>query len=326
MADNTQNQSPFDLGKIIIDGNSAMLNSGQNIQQNDPKNVLLGLLATTSATQDPNSPTGLPQAAIDAAAKVQKDYYTKHAQDVVDTHPDGIAILNQLINTHNAATQGSDSYTSSTQPKSQQTNTITPIQQNAMDIVEPQGVHPLGALLNLLGNVTGMRAANQAINSVQLGNLGKAQKITGQEPLQQKDIEQSALETQQKINQALMVPPTQAEKMSNAAAYAGYKTTALKDMLDNTDKTISQQNDILKNMQGYSSWFNKPFGAMPKEAQDAMKKMKQLQLERIGVASELNKHQQLLASGGVSKSPFIEGQIYTDANGNKATFKNGKFQ
>jgi hypothetical protein len=51
-------------------------------------------------------------------------------------------------------------------------------------------------------------------------------------------------------------------------------------MLDNTDKTISQQNDILKNMQGYNSWFNKPFGAMPKEAQQAFKKIKQLQLEK----------------------------------------------
>lgn len=312
MNDNQQSFSPIDLGKIIIDGNHAMLNNGQDNGNNEAKNTLIGLLSTVSAQPTQSSPTGLPQSAIDAASKVQKDYYTHHAEDLVNNHPDGIAILNQLIDTHNSSIPNEESMPKNNaqvaQPKSQ-SNQL------------PNSANFGGILSRLTGidlqpDVTGQR----------ISNIQGIQKLQGQEPMQQADIQKMALETQQKIDQATMVPPTQAEKMQNSAAYAGYKTSALKDMLDNTDKAMAQQNDIMKNMQGYSSWFNKPFGAMPKEAQGAMKKLQQLQLERIAVSSKLNEHQKLLASGGSSTSPFVEGQIYTDANGNKATYKNGKFQ
>lgn len=56
-------------------------------------------------------------------------------------------------------------------------NNLDPLKKQALDIVQPQGFHPLGMLLNLAGNVTGMSAANQAINSVRLSNISQAQDI-----------------------------------------------------------------------------------------------------------------------------------------------------
>lgn len=307
MSDN--NNSPIDLGTLLINANDSMLsNKSQSSTGSDIKSQLVSKNPFTNLTNDQ----------ADALASVIKAANKSSAEEAFQQigHDNSAA----LVALH---TLTSPQQTDTSNNNIQYKNSINSSNSNNSDLQNKalNQINGSGLLSRLLG-----MDLNPEMTGQRMANLQSAQKITGQEPLQQKDIEQSALETQQKINQALQVPPTQAEKMQNAAAYAGYKTSALKDMLDNTDKAMSQQNEVIKNMQGYSSWFNKPFGAMPKEAQSAMKKLQQLQLERIAVSSKLNEHQKLLASGGSSNSPFIEGQVYTDANGNKATYKNGKFQ
>lgn len=308
------NPNSFDLLKLIT-------SAAKSIVQSDPNNPMQNWKGTANTTQTINPDTGLHDDQAKAIQGVLSKYDKQQAEEAFAMK--GPEAMRQLLDYHYSTSPSNQEDGSSSSNKQ---DSSTGIQKQAMGIVNPQGVHPLGLLLNLIGNMTGANAVAEGVKSLKLNNLRGAQTILGKEPLQQEEIDKSALETQQKINQALTVPPTQAERLSNAAAYAGYKTTALKDMLDNNNTAMTQQNDILKNMQGYSSWINKPFGTIPKEAQQAVKRLKQLQLERTGINSELNKHQQLLASGGVSKSPFIEGQVYTDAQGNKATFKNGKFQ
>lgn len=335
MADNSQtntmqnwhgDNTPMQPGPDILSMLSGLIQKGLQASG--------GTDAQASQPQD-NQPQLHPiaQAAQDGAVKATKEQayqavlqggpiVAKHISDMYGSGNDS-----NFLPTQPTPAQAVNTLKGILPAQTSSTPTADPIQQQASNIVSPQsGFHPIGDVLNLLGTITGVSALNQGIKGIQLDNLEKAQKLTGKVPLQQSDIDKATLETNQKINQALTVPPTQAEKLQNAAAYAGYKTTALKDMLDNNNTAQTQQSEILKNMQGYSSWFNKPFGAMPKEAQQAVTKLKQLQLERLAVASELNKHQNLLASGGVSTSPFKEGQVYTDANGNTATFKNGKFQ
>lgn len=68
------------------------------------------------------------------------------------------------------------------------------LQDQAMGIVNPQGMHPLGMLLNLIGNVSGMSAANQAINSVKLSNISQAQDITGSKPVAETEYLKQAVE------------------------------------------------------------------------------------------------------------------------------------
>lgn len=199
MADNNQTSSPIDLGKLIIDGNHAMLNPGASQGNNGGESQ--GLLQK-------NSVTGLTDDQANALASVIKASNKTHAEEAYNTlGHDGAATLVAL---HNIASQGQSNTgdVQPVQPQPQQNtivqqpvinqpqysqNQLTSLQQQAMNIIQPQGVHPLGMALNLLGNITGMRAANQAINSAQLNNIGKVQKITGQEPLQQSEIQTNQL-------------------------------------------------------------------------------------------------------------------------------------
>ncbi len=89
---------------------------------------------------------------------------------------DPTQLLSGLIAANMTGGQTSTAPAPASQPQ------LTPIQQQAQNIVSPQGIHPLGMLLNLIGNVSGMSAANQAINSVKLANLGEAQKVIAGQP------------------------------------------------------------------------------------------------------------------------------------------------
>ncbi len=336
--DNNTSSNPLDVLKSILD----LANNNQQVQQQASS---LNAQDKTQATQN---------AYQKGVAKALSEQGYKHGAEALQAgvDPNEIANHDMMQPTPVPGTPGGDirslTITGQNNTPAQSNDVaaqllsslVNPVPQNkqigqqvldqTQQIITPEHRTILGNLLNGIGNITGINAMNaiseQGAKSLKLGNLETAQKLAGQQPLQQKDIEQSALETQQKINQALTVPPTQAEKMQNAAAYAGYKTSALKDMLDNTDKAMAQQNDMIKNMQGYNAWWKKPVGMMPKEAQLAIKKLDQLQKERIAVHSLLNEHQGLIASGNVSTSPFIEGKQYKDKDGNTATFRNGKFE
>ncbi len=332
----------FDLGKWL-----------QNVVQGDPNSPMQNWQGTANGSSMDQMPSSnLPPQAHDAAEKVLNKAYTDFATQIATQHPDGLSILSHLVNNTqpNQQPQQQQSQDNSgglgdlrpivingnptpggnpisgnpvaTQPQSTE---ITPEDQVKKNIMAGlvQSTQPKGFFGRWQDNFN--KQVGNMTTADQLANLAVAQKMVGGEPIQEADIQKAAVETQQKIAQATMVPPTQAEKMQNAAAYAGYKTTALKDMLDNNNTAMAQANETIKNMQGYSAWGNKLLGTWPKEAQAAYKNLQKLKLERIGISSELNNHQQLLASGGASKSPFVNGQVYTDKSGNKATYKNGQW-
>ncbi len=324
MADNisSQDSSPIDLGKLVIDGNNAMLsNQSQSSNGDDPKATLISLISQLSAngnTPNTPNPTGLPQAAIDAAAKVQKDYYTKHAQDLVDQNPNGIAVLNQLIDTHNSVNKNQDNKTVNVPPPTSSEPTMTPIQQQAMGIIQPQGFHPLGAAFNLLGNITGMRAANQATNSVELSNLAQAQRLTGQEPMQQEELQRNKL------------PLTAAQQAEAAGAY----NTALinqhnelqKGITDQITSTATAIDQLVKNTPIGDKAYGSPYYDTLKQLQN---RLQGLTNQGKGVVQSFKDLQLKNPSGGNTQSPGIQtfnvgGITYNIPSNKVAAFKKAK--
>ncbi len=214
--------SPIDLGTLLINGNDAMLsNKSQSSTGDDPTAILTSLVAQLSSqgnnnktsegnTQQPNI-SSLPPAAIDAASKVQKKFYMQHAEDLVNSHPEGIAVLNQLLATH-ASNGGSDNSVpqennppptpTNPQPnkniqQSDQTqqapvsidDQIAQINKQAALNVAQRNLSaskPQGFMQRFSNNIAKMEGA--VTQEDLLKNMGLIQKLAGAEPLQPQEI------------------------------------------------------------------------------------------------------------------------------------------
>lgn len=123
--------------------------------------------------------------------------------------------------------------------------------------------HPVGALLNLIGNMTGVSAVNAGIDTLRLNNMEKAQAITGTEQIQPKesatfragqntaqlDALKSSAEQLQKQYDSLNTEFTNEEKTITAGAKLGNLITFQgQNMTPRMKEIVIDKNRIAKNL------------------------------------------------------------------------------
>ena len=213
--------------------------------------------------------------------------------DIMNPQSDTLKVLSSLVALATPQAQSNDSSSINQQSgiKEQQptqndnSSQLTPLQQQAMDIIQPQGVHPLGLLLNLIGNVTGMSAANQAINSIKLDNIGKAQKVIAGQPAEIAVPEAQAKQLLQKISGQEPIQPYEAAQLR-----AGQNTaqiTALNDSIDTLQKRRDSLNQEFLNEQKTISAGAKMGNLLSFKGQNMTPRMVAIKKEQFGIDKQL---------------------------------------
>lgn len=174
-----------------------------------------------------------------AAEKALTNNLNDHAQQLLATHPDGAAILAAHIdnpsltaNPHldkmsvlkDLLANSPDSLSFSGQPGTGQDGAdasspeITDIQKQVQKIITPEHRTLLGNILNGIGNITGINAmaaiSEQGAKSMKLANLGTAQTMLGQQPIQPLEAQKMDRETLKNAVEA-----TTAQLTNSQAAY-----------------------------------------------------------------------------------------------------------
>lgn len=189
MADNTQTSSPIDLGKIIIDGNHALLNpsSSQGNMEGQQQNLL-----------NKNPATGLNDDQIKALTAVINAANKKHAEEFVQSQ--GVDQAAALVALHNLTSRGmsqnSDFQQTIQQPVQQ--NIQQPVQKNTQQINNNQYGYspdnPVSSFFNMLGIQP--TAQNQVLLTQAKMNR---QKLAGEEPLQVGEAQKIGMETMKEL-------------------------------------------------------------------------------------------------------------------------------
>lgn len=168
-----------------------------------------------------------------------------------------------------AANMANQSSTGDTSGSITQDNSQNNQQQNPQqDLIKQQAMKIIAPATTILGKLFESAGFGTETKAKQLNNLASAQKITGQEPLQQSEYEKTALETKQKIDQALEVPLSQPELANNQTAIYGHQITAVNDMYQKTMDEIAKSNEEIKALGDFRTLPGKLFGHMP----DSIKK------------------------------------------------------
>ncbi len=199
-----------------------------------------------------------------------------HAQNLLDTHPDGATILASVLATHMANNP-------ETSQEGDVNSSNTPIQKQAQDIITPEHRTILGNILNGIGNITGFNAmsniSEQGAKALKLSNLSAAQDILGQKPLQPKDIAEMDINTYK----------AGLEATHQALAVEGQKFNALQDLYGKLNETKGKPNQLL---------------GMPSEEQKNVYKSLQLAAKNINThvnnLGELINNRPKVSSQGVS--------------------------
>lgn len=185
------NPNNFDLGKFLQSVVSSAVTT-------DPNNPMQNWQGTANS-----NPSGLHDNQAKALDTVLSALDKQDAKDAVDMH--GKDAMRQLLDFHMNSIQpqqapqtpagdirplvinGSSQGLPGTDVTGQ--STMTPLQQQAMKIIQPDiGVHPVKAISDLLGYMTGISNNNADLQGKRLQNIGAAQKTLGEEPIQPKDI------------------------------------------------------------------------------------------------------------------------------------------
>lgn len=255
---------------------AAVLAQGQNTNNQSLSQSSFGPQGQTGINQQGVDNAGQPNAYQKGVQSALKKLGEQHVAEANASGVDPMSIASHPVTTGMANFGGNDPQKIIAQLLSTgKANGTSPQQPNPQMIQQPQNasvqnIQPVQQKQNwpqvppggLLSRLTGMDLQPE-VTGQRLDNMQKAQKIQGNEPLQQSDYQKAALETQQKIDQAIRVPPSQENVLTNQSAVYGHQVTALNDMYQKSLDEIQKSNEEIKNLGEYRSWVGKPFGSMP---------------------------------------------------------------